>query len=67
MPYTVVEEKLKAIPEQFLPEVSEFLDYVQYKAKITSPSQKRMPGVMKGKIRISDDFDAPLEEFKEYQ
>jgi DNA-damage-inducible protein J len=24
------------------------------------------PGCMKGKIRISEDFDAPLEDFKEY-
>ena len=27
----------------------------------------RLPvGVLKGKIRIADDFDAPLEEFKDY-
>jgi len=24
------------------------------------------PGCMKGKIRIADDFDAPLDDFKEY-
>ncbi|MCC5656684.1 type II toxin-antitoxin system prevent-host-death family antitoxin [Nostoc sp. XA010] len=28
--------------------------------------QRRQPGSAKGLITISDDFDAPLEEFKEY-
>jgi prevent-host-death family protein len=29
--------------------------------------RKRVPwGLYKGKIRVADDFDAPLEEFKEY-
>jgi len=27
---------------------------------------KRRLGTAKGKIKISDDFDAPLEDFKEY-
>ncbi|MBW4452515.1 MAG: type II toxin-antitoxin system prevent-host-death family antitoxin [Nostoc indistinguendum CM1-VF10] len=27
---------------------------------------RRQPGSAKGLITISDDFDAPLEEFKEY-
>ncbi len=30
------------------------------------PRKTPKPGCMKGKIRISDDFDAPLEDFKEY-
>ena len=35
---------------------------------IRIPSRKRSSpiGVFKGKIRMSDDFDAPLEEFKQY-
>ncbi len=28
--------------------------------------RQRKPGSAKGKIWMSDDFDAPLEEFKEY-
>lgn len=27
---------------------------------------KRVPGLAKGMIRMSEDFDAPLEDFKEY-
>ena len=30
------------------------------------PKKIPKPGCMKGKIWIADDFDAPLEDFKEY-
>ncbi len=29
-------------------------------------NQKRKLGTAKGKIKIADDFDAPLDDFKEY-
>jgi prevent-host-death family protein len=28
---------------------------------------KRLIGCMKGEIKIADDFDAPLDDFKDYQ
>ncbi|MDZ8223652.1 MULTISPECIES: type II toxin-antitoxin system prevent-host-death family antitoxin [unclassified Nostoc] len=33
---------------------------------VSSLKHRRQPGSAKGLITISDDFDAPLEEFKEY-
>jgi len=30
------------------------------------PKKTPKPGCMKGKIRMADDFDAPLEDFLEY-
>lgn len=33
MPYAVVEEKLKTIPEKYMEEVSEFLDFLLFKSK----------------------------------
>jgi len=35
---------------------------------ITAEPQRKVPkpGCMKGKIWMADDFDAPLEDFKEY-
>jgi prevent-host-death family protein len=33
---------------------------------ISQPEAKRKPGSAKGMITISDDFDEPLEDFKEY-
>lgn len=31
-----------------------------------SAPKKRKAGLLKGKIKMSDDFDAPLDEMKEY-
>ena len=31
-----------------------------------NPGQKRIPGLLKGKIRIMPDFNEPLEDFREY-
>ena len=33
---------------------------------INRVNAKRVPGLLKGKIWLSPDFDAPLEDFKEY-
>lgn len=34
---------------------------------IRSPRKARKPGSAKGKIWIAEDFDAPLEDFKDYR
>lgn len=34
--------------------------------KTVSTKYYRKPGIMKGKVVMSDDFDAPLDEMKEY-
>jgi len=33
---------------------------------IKKTAKKRIPGLLKGKIWMSQDFDEPLEDFKEY-
>ncbi|MHC5833068.1 MAG: DUF2281 domain-containing protein [Nostoc sp.] len=33
---------------------------------VSPVKRRRQPGSAKGLITISDDFDAPLEDFKEY-
>lgn len=35
-------------------------------AFLRHPALKRQAGVLKGKIKMSEDFDAPLEEFADY-
>ena len=42
-------------------ELNATIQFVPREAK-----RRRRPGSAKGKIWMSDDFDAPLEEFKEY-
>ena len=34
--------------------------------QVEKPKKRRKAGSAKGLIEIADDFDAPLEEFKEY-
>jgi len=39
-------------------------------AKLTrygAPTSPRKPGALRGKIRIADDFDEPLDDFREYR
>ncbi|MBN8568571.1 MAG: type II toxin-antitoxin system Phd/YefM family antitoxin [Ignavibacteria bacterium] len=35
-------------------------------SKFEQGQNKSVPGLAKGKIFVSDDFDEPLEEFKDY-
>lgn len=69
MTTALIEQKLASIPEEYLEEVSTFLDFLSYRIKNSQPqrkSTKRIPGIIKDDIYMSDDFDAPLDDFKEY-
>lgn len=71
MPTTVLEKKINALPQSAIDEVSDFVDFIYYKLGMnkeeTSSSKKGGFGCLKDiPCRMSDDFDAPLEDFKEY-
>ena len=69
MTTALIEQKLASIPEEYLEEVSTFLDFLSYRIKKSQTqhkSTKRIPGIIKDDIYMSDDFDAPLDDFKEY-
>ena len=55
--------KIDSLPVEMQKEVSLFADFLLNKI-----SYKATPkfGSLKGKIHLSDDFDAPLSDFKEY-
>lgn len=57
--------KLEKLPVNLKEEVADFIDFLLEKS---SQKKKAVPkfGSAKGKIRMSDDFDEPLEDFKEY-
>jgi hypothetical protein len=62
---------LEKLPEPLQKEVlhyAEFLadKYSQDPAKNILPTKRRQAGTMKGMIVMSDDFDAPLEDLKDY-
>jgi mRNA-degrading endonuclease RelE of RelBE toxin-antitoxin system len=64
-------EKLEKLPESLQTEVLHYIEFLLEKyAKTSLPTEaakkKRQAGLLKGKILMSDDFDAPLEDLKDY-
>jgi len=60
---------IKRLPEQLKLEVLHYVEFLQ--AKYAAPNQppprkKRKAGSAAGKYTLAPDFDAPLEDFKEY-
>jgi hypothetical protein len=62
----LVFEHLKQLPESVAAEVLDFVEFLEQKYG-RSRTAARQPGSAKGLIVIADDFDAPLEDFKDYQ
>jgi hypothetical protein len=67
-----MEEKLilsqiQQLPEQLRQEVLHYIEFLQtkYNAK-NRKSRNRKAGSAKDKYKLAPDFDAPLEDFKEY-
>lgn len=58
--------KLETLPKDLKQEVSDFIDFLMQKK--TGKKKKIIPqfGSAKGKIKMASDFDAPLDDFKEY-
>jgi Protein of unknown function (DUF2281) len=60
--------QISSLPEDVRKQVLDFIDFLM-KRKVVGqepPKKKRIAGLMKGQIHIPDDFDAPLDDFKEY-
>jgi Protein of unknown function (DUF2281) len=67
---TTIAESLDQLPENLQQEVLHYIEFLRdryTKASVTAPPAKRGAlGAWKGKIKIADDFDAPLEDFQDY-
>jgi hypothetical protein len=60
-------DKLNSLPEDLKKEVEDFIDFLKFKdEKPKPPKQQIVLGLAKGMITMKDDFDEPLEDFKEY-
>lgn len=59
--------KIHALPENLKGEIIDFIEFLTYKYD-KNLSTKKSPryGSLKGTFQMSEDFDAPLEEFKDY-
>lgn len=59
--------KINSLPAEMKKELEAFVDLLMKRLKKEPPIKKKRPiGLMKGQIWIADDFDAPLDDFKEY-
>ena len=60
MSYTAVAEKLKSVPDSYMEEVSEFIDFLLYKCREESPKNgldEAIAEVERGEVEIFNSFD----------
>lgn len=59
--------KINSLPENLKEEVRDFVEFLKTKAdKQKGEKGMRQFGQLKGKIFLSQDFDAPINDFNEY-
>lgn len=66
--------KILQMPEDVKKQVNDFIDFIlskkekDYKVDGTEKGEtnKRPFGILKGKIKMAEDFDEPMEDFKDY-
>ncbi len=57
--------KIEALPINMRKEVSHYIDFLIEKSKKEKLNKPQF-GSLKGKIKLSPDFDEPLDDFKDY-
>jgi Protein of unknown function (DUF2281) len=57
---------IDSLPADLRKQAEDFIDFLIEKSQKGKKSDMRPLGLAKGKISIPDDFDEPLEDFKEY-
>lgn len=58
--------KINSLPKNLQKEVQDFVEFLQTKIKKESGNKPRAFGCLKGKIKMAEDFDAPMEDFNDY-
>ena len=66
MTNTSLKLEINSLPKAFREEVADFVEFLKKKTKTKSKLKTREFGFAKGKIKLSADFDQPLDEFKGY-
>ena len=66
MPIELLQEKVKAIPAEYVGEVSDFIDFILQKS-LSSPVKRNIKkfGIAKGKFSIPDNIDSCNDEIAE--
>jgi len=58
--------QISSLPSDLKKEVSDFVAFLKHKSKSEKKIKERQFGYAKGFFKVADDFDEPLEAFKEY-
>ena len=58
--------KLSSLPDHLKEEVIDFIDSLKSKLGQANDIVVRKSGLAKGLIKMTDDFDEPLDDFKDY-
>jgi hypothetical protein len=66
MTNTSLNIELNSLPKALREEVADFVAFLKKKAKTKSNLKERECGFAKGKIKLSGDFDEPLEDFRNH-
>ena len=65
MTTTMLYTKINNLSPSMIKEVDDFVEFLKSKEKKEKVKERKF-GCAKGLIVMHDDFDAPLEDFKEY-
>jgi hypothetical protein len=66
MTATLLYSKIKNLPPSMIKEVDDFVEFLKTKQKYKNRIKERKFGCAKNLLVMHDDFDAPLDDFKEY-
>ena len=58
--------KYESLPKNLKDEVADFIDFLAQRSVSTNKKITPQFGSAKGKIKMPPDFDAPLDDFKDY-
>ena len=58
--------ELSTLPSDLKKEVHDFSKFLKTKARKEKPKKQREFGTAKGFFKMHDNFDEPLDDFKEY-
>jgi len=66
MTNTSLKFEINSLPKALRDEIADFIAFLKSKTNPKPKLKAREFGYAKGKIKLSPDFDAPLDEFKNY-
>ena len=66
MTTTALQIEINSLPVNLRQEVADFVEFLKTKKSPATKLKSREFGYAKGKIKLSKDFDEPLDMFKDY-